>query len=107
MSKPNLDVHASIEGLVNDHSAWLRQATEVRDEALRLLRGRFTKDLESVAQLVGSRHPEALASKVEYADKLMADYLAKSEKLFELMGRLARDGGLHTPQSRERGIKRN
>jgi len=73
------------ERALDDYSLWLPQARRVRDEGLHLLRECFTKDLDSAAQLFGSRNPEALAFAAEYAAKLSADYLADSEKLFALM----------------------
>ena len=76
--------------LVDDQTAWLDQAKRVRDQALRLMRERFAKDLESAAEIVGSTKPEVLAREAEYARKLTAEYLAESEKLFALMSRLAR-----------------
>ena len=76
---------------IDDRSAWLRQAEQVRKDAARLLRERFARDLEA-AQFVASRNPEAFASEVKYADKLTADYLAESEKLLALIDRLAQRG---------------
>lgn len=77
---------------VDDQAGWLRQAITVRNEALRLLQDRFTRDLQSAAALVSGRGPDAFAAELKYADKLTADYLAESEKLFALMDRLAQDG---------------
>lgn len=88
VATPSINKLSPMEGPVDDRAAWLRGATKERDEALRLLRHRFTKDLEAAAQLVGSRNPKAFASQVEYANKLTADYLTESDKLFTLMNRL-------------------
>ena len=78
------------QSAVDDQTAWLDQAKRVRDQALRLMRERFAKDLESAAQVVGNTKPEALAREAEYARKLTAEYLAESDRLFALSSRLAR-----------------
>jgi hypothetical protein len=80
------------QGPADDQAVWLEQAKKVRDQALRLLRERFAKDLESAEQVVGSTKPEALAREADYARKLIAQYLAESEKLFALTSRLLRKG---------------
>ena len=81
---------AAAQSAVDDQAAWLDQAKKVRDQALRLMRERFAKDLESAEQLVGSTKADALAREAEYARKLTAEYLAESERLFALSSRLAR-----------------
>jgi hypothetical protein len=60
---------------------------------------RFKKDLEDLRQLAGRRDMKALGSQAEYADKLTADYLLESERLFELMSRLGRDGVLESSRN--------
>jgi hypothetical protein len=80
----------SPQNAVDDQAAWLDQAKRVRDQALRLMRERFAKDLESAAQVIGSTKPEALAREAEYARKLTAEYLAESDRLFAVSSRLAR-----------------
>ena len=80
----------SSQKAIDDQTAWLDQARKVRDQALRLMRERFAKDLESAAQIVGSTKPEAVAHEVEYARKLTAEYLVESDRLFALSKRLAR-----------------
>lgn len=82
----------STHTVANDQIAWLAQATKVRDEALRLMRERFSKDLEDVRLFVSCNAPNAFTLQVEYATKLTADYLAESERMFELISKLARDG---------------
>ena len=94
-------VRLSIQRPIDVDAEWLHQARKVRDEALRLLRERFTQDLESAVEILGSRDPEALAAEVEYANRLTADYLAESEKLFALMGRLVQSEKQHTAQKLE------
>src|SRR5215471_15966765 len=78
------------QSAIDEQAAWVDQAKKVRDQALRLMRERFAKDLESAAQVVGNTKPEALAREAEYARKLTAEYLAESDRLFALSGRLAR-----------------
>jgi hypothetical protein len=80
----------------SDHIAWLDQATKARDAAFRLAHDRFMKDFEVAAQLVGCRDPNTLALEMEYADKLTAEYLTESNKLFHLMSKFAQDGLLET-----------
>jgi hypothetical protein len=81
---------AAPQSAVDDQAAWMHQAKKVRDQALRLMRERFAKDLESAAQVVGSTKRDALAREAEYARTLTADYLAESDRLFALSSRLAR-----------------
>lgn len=87
---------SSIAGATDAHAAWLCQATNARDAALRILQNRFRDDLEVATQLVGPTKPAAVALQTEYANKLMAAYLAESEKLFELMGKLVGAGPLRS-----------
>jgi hypothetical protein len=82
---------ASKGSAANDYAAWLDQATNVRDKTFRFLQDRFIKDVGEAAQFVGCIDPNALALQMEYATKLTADYLAESEKMFELMTRLAQN----------------
>lgn len=90
----------STDMVARDQVALLAQATKVRDEALRLLHERFSKDLKDVIQLVGCSAPDAFTLQVEYASELTANYLAESERMFDLMSKLARDGLLETRQNR-------
>jgi hypothetical protein len=84
--------------MANDYAAWLDQATKMRDKAFRFLQDRFIKDVGEAAQFVRCIDPNALALQKEYATKLTADYLAESEKMFELMTRLAQKGRLEARQ---------
>jgi hypothetical protein len=89
---------ASMGSVTNDYAAWLEQATKVRNKAFGFLQDRFIKDIDEAAQFVGRIDPNALALQMEYATKLTADYLAESERLFELMSRLAQNGRLEARQ---------
>jgi len=91
----------SIADATEGHAAWLRHAINAREAALRMLQNRFREDLEVAAQLVGNTKPAAVELQEQYANKLMAAYLAESEQLFELMGKLARAGLLSTPPHRD------
>ena len=88
---------SSIVGATDSDIAWLRQATNARDAALSILQNRFRDDLEVATQLVGPTKPSAIDLQAEYADRLMAAYLAESEKLFEVMAKLVRPGLLRSP----------
>ena len=72
-------VQPSMQRPIELDAEWLRQAREVRDQALCLLRERFTKDLESAIEILDGRSPEALACEVEYASRLLVDYQAKAK----------------------------
>ena len=85
-----------------DRVAWLNQATRARDAAFRLAHDRFIKDLDTAARLVDRTDPNAVALEMEYADKLTAEYLTESHKLFQLMSKLVQDGLLET-RDRTRG----
>ena len=82
-----LNAPCATEESVDVQAAGLEQARRVRDEALHLMCERFKQDLAFAAQLLGGKGPDGFVSEVEYANKLMADYLAESEKLFALIGR--------------------
>jgi hypothetical protein len=82
-----LSVLGSVESAADECAAWLDQATKLRDKAFRISQDRFVKELE--AELVGAIDPDTLALQVESAAKLTADYLAESEKMFELMRKQA------------------
>jgi hypothetical protein len=70
----------------------LDQATKVREMAFRLAHECVTSDVEPAAQLVGCNDPNALAFQAECVTKLTADYLAESERMFELMSKLVQGG---------------
>ncbi len=93
-----LSMPASMGSVSGDYAAWLDQATKVRDRAFRFLQDRFIKDVGEAAEFVGCIDPNALALQMEYATKLTADYLAESERMFELMSRLAQNGRLEARQ---------
>src|SRR5215470_9841714 len=80
---------------LSDEAAWLRQALNTRDDALRLLRERFARDLEAAGELIGSTDA-ALGSEAEYASKLLDEYLAASERLFAVAKELALQGRLRS-----------
>jgi hypothetical protein len=88
--------------VANDRVAWLDQATRARDAAFRLAHDRFSKDRDAAARLVGCTDPNALALEMEYTDKLTAEYLTDSNKLFQLMSKFVQDGLLET-RDRTRG----
>jgi len=71
-------------GIAND-VAWLNQAAKVRDDAVRLLRDRFRADVEAATELALCDQASTLALRAD-ADKLIAEYLAESEKLVSPMG---------------------
>jgi hypothetical protein len=89
-----LSTPRSMEVAADEYVAWLDQATKLRDKAFRILQDRFIKDVE--AELVGPIDPETLALQTEFATTLTADYLAESDKMFELMRKLAQSGGLES-----------
>jgi hypothetical protein len=76
--------------------AWLREALSARDDALRLQRDRFARDLDAAGGLARSTDA-ALGSEAQYASKLLEEYLAASERLFAVAKELAAQGRLHTP----------
>jgi hypothetical protein len=55
------------------------------------MQARFAKDLEDVTQLVGCDDPSIFPLQIEYADKVTADYLAASERMFDLMRKSAEE----------------
>ena len=88
----------STAGATDDgQDAWVRHATNAREAALRLLQNRFREDLEFAAQLVGHTKPAAVQLQEQYANELMKAYLAESEQLLDLMGKLGRARLLTAP----------
>jgi hypothetical protein len=85
-----------------DRVAWVNQATRARDAAFRLAHDRFIKGLDAAARLVHRTDPNAVASAMEYADKLTAEYLTESNKLFQLTSKFVQDGP-HETRDRTRG----
>jgi len=82
----------SFEAVANTYRAWFTQANKMRDETIRFVRERFTKELEAAVQLAGCTNPtEALAMQAEFANKMAADYLAEGQKIVELMGEMAKE----------------
>ena len=77
------------ERVSSDNRAWLEQAAKVRAKAFRL--AYVVKNIEASPQL-GSPDPTAATLRAEAPSKAMADYLAESEKLFELTLKLAENG---------------
>ena len=87
-----------MKNLANDHAIWLAQAIKARDEALALMRQRFRKDLAEATELGSCNDPKTVSSQVEYANELTESYLAESERMFELMSKLAQEGLLDARQ---------
>ena len=82
----------SFEAVTNTYRAWFTQANRMRDETIRFVQKRFTKELEAAVQFSGCTNPtEALAVQAEFASKMAADYLAEGKKVAELMGEMAKE----------------
>ena len=82
----------SFEAVTNTYRAWFTQANRMRDETIRFVQERFTKELEATVQLAGCTNPsEAFAVQAEFANKMAADYLAEGQKIVELMGEMAKE----------------
>src|SRR6266849_7377620 len=97
MTQPSrAGISRSTESVTKDRVAWLNQATRARDAAFRLAHDHFVKELEATAQLLGCTDPNALALEMENADKLTAEYLTESNKLFQLMSKFVQDGLVET-----------
>ena len=58
---------------------------------MRFAQERFAKDLESAAQLARCSNPtEAIAVQTKFANTMAADYLSESQRVFEMMGEIAK-----------------
>lgn len=79
-------------GLTADYDGfWLRQATRLRDRALRLAESRFSESCAAERQderVAGSAAP----SEISCATALRNEYLVESEKMADLMREMARKG---------------
>jgi hypothetical protein len=81
----------------NDNNAWLTQAMRLRDRAFRLAQDSLVTGVEHARRQKGCIDPSTVASEVEYAAILTADYLVESETMVDLMGDLAQKGLLASP----------
>ena len=82
----------SFEAVTNTYRVWINQANRMRDETIRFVQERFTKELEAAVKLAGCTNPtEAFAVQAEFANKMAADYFEDGQKIVELMGEIAKE----------------
>ncbi|HEY3180656.1 MAG TPA: phasin family protein [Casimicrobiaceae bacterium] len=82
----------SFEAVTKTYTAWFNQANRMRDETIRFVQERFTKEVEAAVKLAGCTNPtEALAVQAEFANRLAADYFEEGQKIVELMGEMAKE----------------
>ena len=82
----------SFEAVTNTYRVWINQANRMRDETIRFVQERFTKELEAAVKLAGCTNAtEALAVQAEFANKMAADYLEEGQKIVELMGEVMKE----------------
>jgi endoglucanase Acf2 len=80
----------SMDFMAKAYAAWLDQVNELSEEAFRFARRRLDKDFETAKELMRcSDSNQALNLQSDFASKLVADYLAESERLLQLMGHAA------------------
>ena len=81
----------SVETVTQTYKAWLDQTTKIQEETMRFAQERFAKDLEAAAQLARCSNPtEAIAVQTKFANTMAADYLSESQRVFEMMGEIAK-----------------
>ena len=81
----------SVESVTQTYKAWLDQTNKIQEETVRFAQERFAKDLEAAARLARCSNPtEAMAVQTEFANTMAADYLSESQRVFELMGEIAK-----------------
>ncbi len=73
------------------YRAWLAGAGRIQNEALGFLNGRLEKGLETARELGNCRTPtEYFEVQAKFTDDAVTDWLAESQKMFELFGEVAR-----------------
>ena len=81
----------SVETVTQTYKAWLDQTNKIQEETMRFAQERFAKDLEAAAQLARCSNPtEAIAVQTKFANTMAADYLSESQRVFEMMGEIAK-----------------
>lgn len=78
------------ERVSSDNRAWLEQAAKVREKVFRL--AYVVKDGEASPRPVGTQEPTSATLRAQAPNKAMMEYLAESEKLFDLTLKLAESG---------------
>ena len=74
------------------YQSWLASTERIQSEALEFLSGRMEKVLETARELGSCTNPaDYLVVQAKYAEGAMADWLAESQKLAELMTELAQE----------------
>ena len=83
----------SVDSAVKNYIAWLSDFSRLQNETLRFLNVRLSEDYQAAAQLAACKSPtEAFDLQVEYAGKVLAEFMAEGQKMLDLCGPLATSG---------------
>ena len=78
---------------VKNYTAWLSDFSRLQNETLRFLNARLSEDYQAAAHLAACKSPtEAFDFQVEYAGKVVSEFMAEGKKMIELCGQLATSG---------------
>ena len=80
----------SVDLAVKNYTAWLSDFGRLQNETLRFLNVRLAEDYQAAAHLAACKSPtEAFDLQVEYAGKVVSEFMAEGKKMLELCGHLA------------------
>ena len=83
----------SVDSAIKDYTTWLSDFSRLQNETLRFLNLRLSEDYQAAAQLAACKSPtEAFDLQVEYAGKVVSEFMTEGKKILELYGHLATPG---------------
>jgi hypothetical protein len=83
---------------------WLASTERIQTEALGFLNGRLEKVVATARELGNCKNPaDYFVLQAKYAEEAVADYLAESQKMADLVGEIAQSSA--APSSRGHGRK--
>ena len=83
----------SIDSAVKNYTAWLSDVGRLQNETLSFLNARLSEDYQAAAHFAACKSPtEAFDLQVEYAGKVVSEFMTEGKKILELYGHLATPG---------------
>ena len=77
----------SIDSAVKNYTAWLSDLGRLQNETLRVLNARLSEDYQAAAHFAACKSPtEAFDLQVEYASKVVSEFMAEGKKMIDLCG---------------------
>ena len=82
-----------MDSAIKDYTTWLSDFSRLQNETLRFLSLRLSEDYQAAAQLAACKSPtEVFDLQVEYAGKVVSEFMTEGKRMLELYGHLARSG---------------